>query len=839
MCLLPKHFKCRRGTEHDGVRRARIGSLVTTPNYHRWALPVAYSLAGVALCLANLVQADVTHHNDLLYYLLCGAVAALGLRSTHRNAVPVSFLVMLLAIEDLSLPELIVIACLVSLLSQIRESGRTRPQIFALILAIASGSIGIAAAQLIHQTLAVIKYNALFPAPLVASSLVLLLNLSLARALGKNGSLSIGKALLQECRPLLPWFVGLAYLASLIRSAATLNGMNAGLVTLPMLFALDAAFRAWFDTKEKHREELAALQKRSLENLAALHQRTLETLAVAINGRDRTTQMHLRRVQFYVRAVGAELKLSEEHLAHLNVAALLHDIGKLGIPDHILLKAGPLSPEEWEKMKTHPVSGAEMLARMNFPEPVLEIVATHHEKWDGKGYPRGLKGEEIPIGSRILAAVDCLDALASDRPYRGALTIDMAMDRVSREQGRSFDPQVVSVLQRRYAELERMAWGEVLNNGGAEAADTPDHDLGKLSASLNAESKPSGHSILDPIVSARQETQRLQTLATALTHSLGASEVTAAIHEHVKQMIAHDTLAIYVIREEKLEPIEIVGENSHLFSRDAFPIEKGLSGRVIQHKTSILNGDPCMEFGFNNDSVVVYKLQSALAVPMMGPKGMAGVITLYQKDRRSFSRDHLRLLEAVSQHAAPAIESALRYHDTEKMAVTDHLTGVPNARSLELHLHRELSRAQRENSTVGVLVCDLNGFKQVNDRFGHMKGNEVLQAVAKGLQDVCRKSDYVARMGGDEFVIVSPGLREDLSVSYVERLQTVARAAGWSVCNEQCLSMAVGTAIYPFDGTDAEVLLAEADRRMYSAKPQGSRRGVPAPSAAVVEERVS
>ena len=107
--------------------------------------------------------------------------------------------------------------------------------------------------------------------------------------------------------------------------------------------------------------------------------------------------------------------------------------------------------------------------------------------------------------------------------------------------------------------------------------------------------------------------------------------------------------------------------------------------------------------------------------------------------------------------------------------------------------------------------------------------------VAKGLQDVCRKSDYVARMGGDEFVIVSPGLQEDLTISYVERLQTVAREAGWSVCNEQCLSMAVGTAIYPFDGTDAEILLAEADRRMYSAKPQGSRREAPSPIQAVVE----
>lgn len=802
-------------------------------------LRAIYCVAGAAVLVVNLSRADISRQNDFLLYLLCAGIAALGLRSTRRNAIPVVFLVMLLAIQDLNLPELIFIASVVSLLTQIREVKYTRPPAWLLLLSVASGSLGIAAAQMIHHYLLGLDYNALFPAPLVVSSLVLLLNLSLARTLGKDDSLTSSQGLLQECRTLLPWFVGLAYLASLVRSAATLNGMNAGLVTLPMLFALDSALRAWFDSKEKHREELAGLQKRSLENLAALHQRTLETLAVAINGRDRTTHMHLQRVQFYVRAVGAELKLSDEELEHLNVAALLHDIGKLGIPDHILLKPGPLSPEEWEKMKTHPLLGAEMLARMNFPEPVLQIVATHHEKWDGSGYPQGLRGEEIPLGSRILSAVDCLDALASDRPYRGALNIDMAMHKVAREEGKSYDPRVVSVLQKRYVELERIAWGEVTDPAG-EAADAPASDLGKLAATLNAESSPAVNSILDPIMSARQENQHLQTLSAALSHSLGLSEVTGAIHKHVQQMIAHDTLAIYVCRESVLEPVEIVGENSHLFEREAFPIEKGLAGRVIQHASSILNGDPCMEFGFKNDSVVVYKLQSALAVPLKGPKGMTGVITLYEKDRRAFNRDHLRLLEAVSQQVAPAIESALRYHDTEKLAVTDHLTGLPNARSLELHLHRELSRAQRESSTVGVLVCDLNGFKGVNDRFGHLKGNEVLQMVAKGLQEVCRKSDYVARMGGDEFVIVSPGLREDLSMPYVERLESVARAAGWSVCQEQCLSMAVGTSIYPSDGHDAEVLLAEADRRMYSAKPAGSsRRPAPSPAPVALEQQIS
>ena len=796
----------------------------------------AYIGVGTTLCLLNFARADARHMSDFVLYLVCAITTTLGLKlTTHRSAIPASFLVMLLAIQDLTLPELLFIACVVSLLGQIQEAKRGLPKGAALVFSMTSGSIGIATAQTVYHAISVLKYNALFPAPVIGSALVLLLNWGMARTLTKDASVSLSEVLIKECRPVLPWFVGVAYLAYLVRGAAIVNEMNAGLVALPMLFALDSAFRAWFDSKAKHREELDALQKRSLAKLAALHQRTLETLAVAIDGRDHTTHMHLRRVQFYVRAVGKELNLTEEQLEHLNVAALLHDIGKLGIPDHILLKPGPLSPEEWEKMKTHPMNGADMLARMNFPEPVLQIVATHHEKWDGTGYPRGLKSELIPIGARILSAVDCLDALASDRPYRGALPIDMAMARVSKEDGRSFDPTVVSVLQRRYVELERQAWGEVMNQNGAEASGAPSRDLGQLAASLNAESRPSANSILDPIVSARQETQLLQTLATALTHSLGASEVTSAIHKSVKQMIAHDTLAIYVSRGEELEPIEIVGEQNHLFGREAFPVAKGLSGRVIQHGSSILNGDPCMEFGFKNDSVVVYKLQSALAVPMMGPKGMVGVMTLYHPDRHAFNRDHLRLLEAVSQQVAPAIESALRYHDTEKMAVTDHLTGVPNARSLALHLERELARAKRDDATVGVLVCDLNGFKQVNDRFGHLKGNEVLQAVAKGLQDVCRKSDYVARMGGDEFVIVVPGLREELRWSYVERLQGVAHSAGWSVCNEQCISMSVGTSIYPADGSDADVLLAEADRRMYTVKQQTSpNRG----EAVVTEQSV-
>jgi diguanylate cyclase (GGDEF)-like protein len=226
-----------------------------------------------------------------------------------------------------------------------------------------------------------------------------------------------------------------------------------------------------------------------------------------------------------------------------------------------------------------------------------------------------------------------------------------------------------------------------------------------------------------------------------------------------------------------------------------------------------------IECCYANDSLVLNNLQTALAVPFEGKGGIAGVITLYHLDRDAFSQEDLRILESASLQIGPAIEAALRFQDARESAATDHLTGVPNARALALHLTQELQRASRDQSRVGVLVCDLDGFKQVNDRFGHLKGNEVLQCVAKGLRETCREYDYVARMGGDEFVIVVPDFPTDYTPQ-LERLRGAAVAAGEIVSEEPCLSMSVGVAIFPADGRDVETLLAKADKRMYQLKRQ-------------------
>jgi diguanylate cyclase (GGDEF)-like protein len=219
-----------------------------------------------------------------------------------------------------------------------------------------------------------------------------------------------------------------------------------------------------------------------------------------------------------------------------------------------------------------------------------------------------------------------------------------------------------------------------------------------------------------------------------------------------------------------------------------------------------------------NDPSKFSTLRSALAVPLEGVAGVIGVLALYRGERDAFTSDHLRILLAVSGKMALAIENALKYQQAENSATTDYLTGLPNARSLFLQLDRELARCKRDNSSLTVMVSDMDGFKQINDRFGHLEGNRVLRLFAQALKDSCREYDYVARMGGDEFVVIAPGLAADAAGKKAEQMRALARQAGSEVCGEDLLSLSVGRALYPDDGKDAEQLLAQADRRMYLEK---------------------
>ncbi|MFN4191178.1 MAG: HD-GYP domain-containing protein, partial [Pseudothermotoga sp.] len=186
------------------------------------------------------------------------------------------------------------------------------------------------------------------------------------------------------------------------------------------------------------------LQRRNVELIDA-YDATIEGWAYALDLRDKETEGHSERVTELTLKMARKMGIKDEELIHIKRGALLHDIGKMGVPDNILLKPGKLTDEEWELMKKHPFYAYQMLSRIEYLRPAVEIPYCHHERWDGTGYPRGLKGKEIPLSARIFAIVDVYDALTSDRPYRKAWSKEEAIQYIKDEKGKQFDPKVVDI----------------------------------------------------------------------------------------------------------------------------------------------------------------------------------------------------------------------------------------------------------------------------------------------------------------------------------------------------------------------------------------------------------
>jgi diguanylate cyclase (GGDEF)-like protein/putative nucleotidyltransferase with HDIG domain len=616
-----------------------------------------------------------------------------------------------------------------------------------------------------------------------------------------------------------PYYLVGAGIAEVVRILNKYSGWQTAFLVLPAMYLIYRSYRQYLGKLET--------EKKHAEAMAGLHLRTIESLALAIEAKDHTTHEHLQRVRVYAMELANDLGLGHEEKEALRAAALLHDIGKLAVPEHIISKPGKLTKEEFEKMKIHPIVGAEILERVQFPYPVVPIVRSHHEKWDGSGYPQGLKGEQIPIGARILAAVDCLDALASDRQYRRALPLDQAMAEVVSEAGKAFDPRVVTVLHTRYIELERLA---------QEQSPEPSHKLSTEvlvergeapAAGFETTARPehpgSQPDFLHSIAAARQEGQMLFELSQDLGKSLSLEETLSILSARLKKLVPFDAIAVYVLRGEVLRPEFVSGENDQLFSSLHIPLGQGLSGWVAQNRKPILNGNPSVEPGYLNNPTKFSTLRSTLAVALESDAGVLGVLGLYRAEPDAFTRDHLRILLAASSKLGWVIENALKYRQAENSATTDFLTGLLNARSLFIGLESELGRCRRQKSQLALFVCDLDGFKRVNDVYGHLEGNRLLQAFAAQVKEACREYDCVGRMGGDEFVIVAPGTTMAAIPEMIRRIEAIACETGRKICGDEIVSVSVGHASFPPDGDTAEELLAEADRRMYRVKQEHHR----------------
>ncbi len=780
------------------------------------------SLGLIVLCSALLHWQSADLARFLCY--LAVAVLASGLKVQLPGidgTMSVNFLFILLGVVELSLPETLAIGCTASLVQSVWQA-RKKLDPIKIVFNVFSMMANASALCYVSYHWLDGKMLAIKPVLLMVAALVFFLAntlpVSMVIALTENKS---ARKIWSECYFWsFPYYMVGAAAVGLVGVINRRAGWQTSLLVLPLIYWVYRSYRLYLARLEAEKDRVQ-IEKRHVEEIASLNMRTIEALALAIEAKDHTTHTHLQRVRTYAVAIGKELGLSPDEIEALRAAALLHDIGKLAVPEHIINKPGKLTPEEFEKMKVHPLVGAEILDRVAFPYPVAPIVRSHHERWDGSGYPAGLAGEEIPIGARILAAVDCLDALASDRQYRPAIPLDQAMGKVKEQSGTWFDPAVVTLLENRYIELERVAQS---NDAGfipsgfsrglrVERGLAPAAGFEKFADNPQPEAD-----FLSSIASARQEAQAMFELSQDLGNSLSLSETLSVLSMRLRKLIVYDSIAVFVNRNGWLLPELVSGENFRGLSSLKIRVGEGLCGWVAENCQPIINGNPQVEAGYSSDPEKFATLSSALAVPLEGLNGVVGVLAMYHSGQDAFTPDHLRVLLAVASKVALSIENALKYQQAESSATTDFLTGLPNARSLFVHLAQEVSRCRRMKTSLAVMVCDIDGLKNINDSFGHLEGDKLLREFSVGLKEACREYDYVARMGGDEFVVMAPGLTPEAAIEKAERLNQAAVEAGRQTAGRSVTTLSVGCAFCPEDGFDIEALLGTADRRMYAVK---------------------
>jgi len=604
------------------------------------------ALAGLvifAFAFSNWRSTDSLKFLSYLVAALLASALKVGLPGIE-GTLSVNFIFTQLGILELSLPETLLIG-LAGTVGQFywRPARQIKP--IQLIFNVSQVAVCSAAAYGAYQLMATRVLHGPGPLALVVAAITQFLcnTTALSTIIGLTEDKSIRKVWGENHLWLLPYYMVGAAAAGLVHFLNGHIGWQSSLLVLPPIYLLYRSYRLYLGKLES--------EKIHAQQVSKLHLRTIEALALAIEAKDETTGEHLQRVRVYAMELAKELGLSADEIEALQAASVLHDIGKLAVPEHIISKPGKLTPEEFEKMKIHPVVGAEILEQVHFPYPVVPIVRAHHEKWDGSGYPFGLVGEDIPIGARILSAVDCLDALASDRQYRKALPLDEAMARVAADSGKSFDPKVVAILQRRYIEWEKLATeqpmqappklstdikivrGSAPDAGFAESA--PQSAVGASASTASLVSR--GQQVADEIVQLTRDAGRL----------LRSEDIFSLLSVRLRDIVPFDAMAVYSPQDDTLVARFAIGDNYRLFSSLRIPLGEGLSGWVAQNHKAIVNGNPSVEPGYLNDTTKYSTLRSALAVPVEEASRVIAVLALYRLGQDAFKVDELQALEQV------------------------------------------------------------------------------------------------------------------------------------------------------------------------------------------------
>ena len=612
---------------------------------------VCFVCAAGALCLlAGLLPWHSSHSLLFLSYLLLTIVASL-LKSVlpgSDGTVSVVFVFFLVGICNMTLSETMVLAAVATVV-QCFWHARNRLSYIHFAFNLAQLALAITASYWTYILLFSHVFHSKAPLPLLVSAIVFFMfnSIPVATVVALAENISIIEKWDRSYSWTFPYYLIGAAIAGLIQFVNRLAGWEMSFLVLPAVYVI---YRSYCMHLGRWEDE-----KRHLEDLASLNMRTIETLALAIEAKDHTTGDHLQRVRVYAMELGKDLGLSPSEMQALQAASVLHDIGKLAVPEAIISKPGKLTPEEFEKMKIHPIVGAEIVEQVRFPYPVAPIVHAHHEKWDGSGYPDGISGEAIPIGARILSAVDCLDALASDRQYRRALPLDEAMAHVARESGKAFDPRVVAALQARYRELEHLARSQKPEERPKLSLDIKVERGAAPDAGFAASGAPSSQA---------QSGLNLIDVLSRTEEPLTLDETLSAAVLRLRHLVPFDALAVFVVQGDFLVPRFAMGENVRDLASLRIRNGQGLAGWVAETGNYIINGNPKVEPGLEGSRS--FALCSALAVPLSTAGHTVGVLSVYALQPDAFTSENLNVLQASAHQLGDVIGEKLHAEQPQR-----------------------------------------------------------------------------------------------------------------------------------------------------------------------------
>jgi len=488
----------------------------------------------------------------------------------------------------------------------------------------------------------------------------------------------------------LNYFGGASVAALLVSYTKDLDFTYVALI-IPLLIVLYFTFSTSMGRVEDANRHLAQLN--------ALYMSTIETLAMAIDAKDQITHGHIRRVQTYAVGLAHKIGVTDGKLIQaIEAAALLHDMGKLAVPEYILNKPGPLTPAEFEKMKLHASVGADILSAIDFPYPVVPIVRHHHESWNGTGYPDGLSGTDIPIGARILSVVDCFDALTSDRPYRPRLSDKDAIGILLERRGKMYDPLVVDT----FIDVHE----EIAPPSAEYAEPAPLRAITDAATPAVARVTPS-HALED-ISGSTDEMLTLFSLARGLSSLNSLHDVGDVISKHLRRLITYSLAVLYSYDSESDELLAAHASGEHAGNVTGMRIGTGqrLSGWVAANRRTIRNSDPVLDLG-ETARAMSPRPRSCLSTPLLSGGNLVGVLTLYSTTRDAFSEEHQRVIEVVARQVTPAVQQSAELQRARLKVLRDTVTGLP-----KLEHFKDIAATQVAEATsqrpVSVIVVSLN-----------------------------------------------------------------------------------------------------------------------------------